>query len=117
PRYPRHPRLLFLLIRDAAITGVLHRADVLRKSAASRLEWWHLPGITAARKFAIGEVDRQQVLFGIDIDPITGADESDRTTVLRLRSNVSDDESMGSTGKAAVGNQGNVFAETGSHDR
>ena len=73
------------------------------------LERRHLPCLTASGEILLGDIHHQCVLFHIDGDFIAGSNERDWSAVLCFRRDVADEESMRSTGEAAIGNERDVL--------
>jgi len=111
-------------IRD--ITGILEKCSLFRSKR------WGNPVGPSCSKLFLGNVDVQGVGLGINSDDIPILNESDRTSNLSFRYNMSNDESVGSASLAlslhaspedipstesTVGQTSDIVTKTGTHDQ
>jgi hypothetical protein len=103
-------------ISDATMAGILNDLGVLVKSALLVLERGCLPAELSLLHLLVSDISVDDSLLGIDSDGVTVLDESDRTTVLSLRDNMTNEETVATTTEASVGQHGNIVTKTSAHN-
>jgi hypothetical protein len=98
------------------VAGVADQLGVLVQRALGVLERLGLKLLTALLEDALIDQEVEEALLSVDDDGVAITDEADGAALLGLGDDVADQESVGATGEAAVGDQGNVLAETRAHD-
>lgn len=105
-----------LLVSDTSLTGVLDVFDVLVKGAAGSLVWGCNPGGPSCRHLLVGDLDIDGLFVSIDRDNITVLDQTNRASFLSLGRDVTNDESVGSSREATIGQESNVVSESSTHN-
>ena len=80
------------------LTGIRYELGVLVEGSRSDLEGRSLPVLPSSLELGIGNIHRDRVGLGIDVDHIAVLDQGDGTSDLSFGSDVTDDESV-RTGK------------------
>ena len=110
------------------ITGlkpqIRHRPQA-RAGRKLRILREHTTRVTRLRLLPLGEAglqfrrwdsERDRALLGVDGDLVAVLDDGDRAADIRFGCDVADDEAVAASAEAAVGDEGDVFAEAFAHD-
>ena len=104
-------------VRDAAFRSAGDELAVLVERTRRRFQRRRLPRRSTLFPLGVGDIRRVDgANFGINFDDITVLDQTDVTTNLRFRRNVTDDETVRATGESTIRDERAVVPETGTHD-
>lgn len=98
------------------MAGILDDLGVLVESTLLVLERRCLPAELSLLHLLLADIGVDDSLLGIDGDSVAVFDESDGTTVLSFRDDVTDEETVAATTEASVSKHGNVVTKTGTHN-
>lgn len=98
------------------MAGIRNQLGVLVQGALGILERLRHKLLSPLSEHSLVDNQVEPSRLGIDNDLVAVADETNGAALLSLGHNMSNQEAVGATGEAAIGDESHVVAEAGAHD-